>query len=202
MPDLIAGRPARHEHDKLQKYRDYYAGDYVPNEDEQVYLTRYERVIALVDFGRSDPRDGTYTGPWKRAEVVKFIQDHYQVSMQMSNRIVNEAMELYGDIHEMSLRAKKAFRIQHLEKREAEAAQMGDYIASARLNDQINKLMNAYDEIREEDQDDTDYTVPASFSYEAIDIPYEDITKPVQSIKSGDQTESMANPVPTIKSQD
>ena len=81
--------------DKLQKYREYYAGDYVPTEDEQRYLLRYERVIALLDFGKPDD-DGNYMGPWKRAEVVKFIQDHYQVSMQMSNRIVNEALELYG----------------------------------------------------------------------------------------------------------
>ena len=174
MPNIIPHQP-----DKLQKYRDYYAGDYVPTEAEQVFLARYERVIALVDFGKTDDDNGTYTGPWKRAEVVKFIQDHYQVSMQMSNRIVNEAMELYGDIHEMSLRAKKAFRIQHLEKREAEAAQMGDYIASARLNDQINKLMNAYDEIKEEDQDDTDYSVPSSFTYEAIDTPYELVPRSV-----------------------
>lgn len=194
MSDLI-----RHQPDKLQKYRDYYAGDYVPTEAEQAFLLRYERVIALVDFGRADSEDGTYTGPWKRAEIVKFIQDHYQVSMQMSNRIVNEAMELYGDIHEMSLRAKKAFRIQHLEKREAEAAQMGDYIASARLNDQINKLMNAYDEIKEEDQDDTDYTVPASFSYEAIDTPYEDVSN---ASRGSNQIESVANPVPPIQSQD
>jgi hypothetical protein len=197
MPNII-----RHQPDKLQKYRDYYAGEYVPSEEEQGYLLRYERVIALIDFGKAAD-DGSYTGPWKRAEVVKFIQDHYHVSMQMSNRIVNEAMELYGDIHEMSLRAKKSFRIQHLEKREAEAAQMGDYIASARLNDQINKLMNAYDEIREEDEDQTDYSVPASISYEAIDTPYEDVSnKPVQSIQSGDQAESLADPVSSIQSQD
>lgn len=190
MSDIIV----RHQPDKLQKYRDYYAGDYIPTIEEQAYLQRYERVIALVDFGQADD-DGHYCGPWKRAEVVKFIQDHYQVSMQMANRIVNEAMELYGDIHEMSLRAKKAFRIQHLEKREAEAAKMGDYIAAARLNDQINKLMNAYDEIKEEDQDETDYTVPASFTYEAIDTPYEDIPR-------SHQAQSLANPVPPIQSPD
>ena len=190
MPNIIPQQP-----DKLQKYREYYAGDYVPTEDEQRYLLRYERVIALFDFGKPDD-DGNYMGPWKRAEVVKFIQDHYKVSMQMANRIVNEALELYGDIHEISLKAKKAFRIQHLEKREAEASQMGDYIAAARLNDQINKLMNAYDEIKEEDVDDTDYSVPASFVYEAIDTPFEDVKS-----GSGENTsKSLADTVSAIQS--
>jgi len=61
--------------------------------------------------------------------------------MQMCNRIVNVALELYGDIHEMSLKAENAFRIRHLEKGEAEASETGDYIAASRLKDQINKLM-------------------------------------------------------------
>ena len=199
MPDLI-----RHQSDKLQKYRDYYAGDYIPTQEEQYYLLRYERVIAMLDGGQKD-EDGHYTGPWKRADVVRYIEEQYKVSMQMSNRIINEAMELYGDIQEISLRAKKAFRIQHLEKREAEAAQMGDYIASARLNDQINKLMNAYEQIKEEDQDDTDYTVPAAFSYEAIDTPYEDVSRPAPTgdrRTGNNQIESMANPLPAIKGQD
>ncbi|MDF7817940.1 hypothetical protein P1X15_10050 [Runella sp. MFBS21] len=167
------------DEDKLQKYRDYYAGTTDLNEEEKKSLDRYERVMLL--FGQNEPDEAEPV--WTRAAIVKFVRQNYHVSIQMSNRIVNEALELFGDMQQLSLRARKAFRLQHLERREKDAVAAGDHIAAARLNDQINKILGTYNEEKTTEEDLTDYSVPPTLNYEVIDVPYEiirhDTPKPV-----------------------
>lgn len=165
------------EDDKLQKYRDFYAGVAELDPDEKKYLDRYERVMLLIEQNQID----TENPIWTRAGIVKYVREHYKVSIQMSNRIVNEAIELFGDMQQLSLRAKKAFRVQHLEHREKEAIAAGDHAAAARINDQINKILGTYADEPDE-KDDTDYSVPAILSFQVFDSPYElipDIPQPM-----------------------
>lgn len=166
MTNIIRIRP---DEDKLQKYRDYYAGATDLDAEEKKYLDRYERVMLLFEQNQPDEEQPV----WTRAAIVKFVREHYKVSVQMSNRIVNEALELFGDMQQLSLRARKAFRLQHLERREAEAIQAGDHMAAARLNDQINKIHGTYNEEKTTEDDLTDYTIPTTLNFEVIDVPHE-----------------------------
>lgn len=166
MTNIIRIKP---DEDKLQKYRDYYAGAADLDEEEKKYLDRYERVMLLFEQNEADEEQPV----WTRSAIVKFVREHYKVSVQMSNRIVNEALELFGDMQQLSLRARKSFRLQHLERREKDAVASGDHMAAARLNDQINKILGTYNEERTTEEDETDYSVPTTINYEPIDVPYE-----------------------------
>lgn len=166
MTNIIRIKP---DEDKLQKYRDYYAGECELDVEEKKYLDRYERVMLLFEQNEPDEEQPV----WTRAAIVKFVREHYHVSVQMSNRIVNEALELFGDMQQLSLRARKAFRLQHLERREKEAIAAGDHMAAARLNDQINKIHGTYNEEKTTEDDLTDYTVPTTLNFEVIDVPHE-----------------------------
>lgn len=157
------------DEDKLQKFRDYYAGERELDEEEKRSLDRYERVMLL--FEQNEPSEENPV--WTRSSIVKFVRNNYKVSVQMANRIVNEALELFGDMQQLSLRARKAFRLQHLERREKDAVNARDHIAAARLNDQINKILGTYNEEKTTEEDLTDYTVPATLNYEVIDVPHE-----------------------------
>lgn len=157
------------DEDKLQKYRDYYAGERELDEEEKRSLDRYERVMLLFEKNEGDEEQPV----WTRSAIVKYVREHYKVSVQMSNRIVNEALELFGDMQQLSLRARKAFRLQHLERREKEAVEAGDHMAAARLNDQINKIHGTYNEEKTTEDDLTDYTVPTTLNFQVIDVPYE-----------------------------
>ncbi|WP_428657589.1 hypothetical protein [Runella sp.] len=174
MTNIIRLKP---DEDKLQKYRDYYAGAAELDAEEKTYLDRYERVMLLFEQNEADEEQPV----WTRAAIVKFVREKYKVSVQMSNRIVNESLELFGDMQQLSLRARKAFRLQHLERREKDAVREGDHMAAAKINDQINKILGTYSEEPQE-KDDTDYSVPLSVVFQPIDVPYELVTdtpKPV-----------------------
>lgn len=157
------------DEDKLQKFRDYYAGERELDEEEKRSLDRYERVMLL--FEQNEPNEENPV--WTRSSIVKFVRNNYKVSVQMANRIVNEALELFGDMQQLSLRARKAFRLQHLERREKDAVNAGDHTAAARLNDQINKILGTYNEEKTTEEDLTDYTVPTTLNFEVIDVPHE-----------------------------
>lgn len=166
MTNIIRIKP---DEDKLQKYRDYYAGAAELDAEEKTYLDRYERVMLLFEQNEADEEQPV----WTRAAIVKFVREKYKVSVQMANRIVNESLELFGDMQQLSLRARKAFRLQHLERREKDAVREGDHMAAARINDQINKILGTYNEEKTTEEDLVDYTVPTTLNFEAIDVPYE-----------------------------
>lgn len=166
MTNIIRLKP---EADKLQKYRDYYAGHGTLDPEERRSLDRYERVMLLFEQNEANEKEPI----WTRAAIVKYVREQYGISIQMSNRIVNEALELFGDMQQLSLRARKAFRLQHLERREREATEAGEFQAAARLNDQINKILGTYEDESKAEEDDTDYTVPATLNFGVIDVPYE-----------------------------
>jgi hypothetical protein len=179
--------------DKLQKYREFYAGEGELSSEEKDYLTRYEDIQEKLE-------DEEYT----RSDVVKYVQNRYQVSKQMANRLVNEAADLYGDIVEVHKKAERGFQIAKLQRAASIALNPPDQTtvdeegnlktfpgeqdlaAYERIMNQINKLQGLYEQDPEETEDPAAYEVPAVITYEVLDIPYEDVTtNPAHPDQSG-----------------
>ncbi|MDR6195647.1 hypothetical protein [Siphonobacter sp. SORGH_AS_0500] len=182
--------------DKLQKYRQYYTGDYQLSEEEEDYLARYE-----------DIQDKLSDDDYTRSDIVKYVMRRYGVSKQMANRTVNEASDLYGDMVEVHKKASRAFQIEKLQRAanlclnppasvtldHDDDGEGGRAViefepnmnAYERIMNQINKLQGLYTEDPDQVDDPEAYEVTTNFHYEAVeDIAYEDVTPKQQENQS------------------